>query len=206
MRQDDPPHLNDGARVRTPRPESGEGAHCPFEADRRRLDGIALARHGQKRDDALAGKRSMRLSPTLQDRALLQYDLLRCGTSNAKSFAGSEAKSRLRLPAPERSSSILGLSGRPRANLPPNGALTTAHPPTVLVSRSPPHCLCGIRPKVDGQQYDQSRRNMSPAETDATAHNLATIAASVADVRRRSSSLVIAPHRRSSLLIALGRA
>jgi hypothetical protein len=70
------PHLNDGARGRTPRPESGEGAHCPFEADRRRLDGIALARHGQKRDDALAGKRSMRLSLLLQDRALLQHDVL----------------------------------------------------------------------------------------------------------------------------------
>ena len=78
MREDDPPDLDDGARVRTPRPQAGEGAHRPFVANRRGLDGIALARHCQKRDDALAREIDLidAFSLLLQDRTLLEHDVL----------------------------------------------------------------------------------------------------------------------------------
>ena len=42
------PALNDSARVCMPRPESSGGAPPPLVANGRGLDGIALARHGQK--------------------------------------------------------------------------------------------------------------------------------------------------------------
>src|SRR5262249_33416083 len=71
---------------------------------------------------------------------------LRCGASNAKSFAGSEAKSKLRLPVRERSSSTLSLSHRPSRNR-TNARRSDNAPglPAALVSHPRVCCLCGSR-------------------------------------------------------------
>jgi hypothetical protein len=68
---------------------------------------------------------------------------LSCGASNAKSFAGSEAKSRLRLPVRERSSSTLSLSHRPSRNR-TNARRSDNAPdlPAALVSHLRAGCLC----------------------------------------------------------------
>src|SRR6516225_10203234 len=68
------------------------------------------------------------------------------GASNAKSFAGSEAKSRLRLLVRERSSSTLSLSHRPGRNR-TNARSSDDAPdlPAALVSHLRVCCLCGIR-------------------------------------------------------------
>src|SRR2546422_3012013 len=69
-----------------------------------------------------------------------------CGASNAKSFAGSEAKSRLRLPVRERSSSALSFPHRPSRNR-ANARRSDNAPnlPAALVSHLRAGCLCGIR-------------------------------------------------------------
>ncbi len=70
--------LDDGARVRAPLSQPGKGADGPFVTDRSGLDGIALAHHGQERDDAIMREIDLvdGIALLLQDRTLLEHDLL----------------------------------------------------------------------------------------------------------------------------------
>src|SRR5215468_1581226 len=132
---------------------------------------------------------------------------LSCGASNAKSFAGSEAKSRLRLPVRERSSSTLSLSHRPSRNR-TNAQRSDDAPdlPAALVSHLRVCCLCGIRQRccelrdldeMPAQHRFNGRRKIHVSQQRTAAHKVPCVQARALAARnlRAARSSLLAPQQ-----------
>src|SRR6516225_2406441 len=100
-----PSICDDGARVRPAHSKSGEGAHRSFVTDRRGLYGVALPYNGQERHDPVMGEIDLvdALALLLQDRALLEDDVLELGGKQCEVFRGERSQKQT---APARARAI----------------------------------------------------------------------------------------------------